>query len=799
MGVAFQLRDEFSGTAMQIKKSMEDLDQYTITMARKVDSAMTQIRGGFAMVAVGAAILAPSLIALNKAGDYEQLGIALETMLKSRSRAQQMMKDIDAFAASTPFEIAPLREASKKLLAYTVEAEDLIPTLRMLGDIAAGVGTEKMPQLILAFGQIKAAGRLMGTELRQLRETGLNILPELAKLTGYSAEKISQDVGTLNIPFETVQQAMMNMTQEGGLFNNLMAKQAKSMHGMWSNAMDQLSLSMQSWGTQLLPLAKRVIGWFSGILSAFRKFAESPVGSFILKLVTALGALLVVGGLLLILVGGMRFAVYRMAGAFGDLTKATILQTIAQRGMIAGLRAMGRAAWASLGPYALIAVALLLIYKGVQKLRQMMNSANPIIMAFGAAILFAMGPIGWFIGLVTLAQRALREFDAVGANGEGLKGGFIGVLQKVGGIIRGVMELWRSWDEQTQTFSLSENMYKKLQSMGILQTVLNIGTYIARIKAFLKGVKEGFMEVIRMFKGAVMAIWNALQPAEEKFTKWETLVGKARGSMEKYRDVGKKVGMVLAIAFIGLILLMVSLGLVTLAVFVLMAVAMALVLAPFILIGYIVYKVYQAFQWLHMKIEELRIAFIVWVSVTAAKMWGLWQSIKDGASSMVSSVTGAFSSMWNTVIGWGQGLIDWFTALPGRIYDAGSNMVTSLWEGMKSQWGAFVNWLKTALSSLPGLGQLLGLPSLGGGAAPAGAKGSMTGVGPDRGTMIGRLATSAAQRIAPAPQQAQMQMMPVGGRGPTTRNIKVMLGTRELGQFVDDESSDEYARNNGEF
>ena len=129
---------------------------------------------------------------------FEQTQIAFETMLGSAELGQKTLKELSQFAAQTPFEIPQLETAAKQLLAYGMSAEELIPTLRMLGDITAGVGMDKLPQLILAFGQVKAATKLTGMELRQFTEAGVPMLDALAahfNKTGKAAATVTNAAG----------------------------------------------------------------------------------------------------------------------------------------------------------------------------------------------------------------------------------------------------------------------------------------------------------------------------------------------------------------------------------------------------------------------------------------------------------------------------------------------------------------------------------------------------------------------------------------------------------------------------
>lgn len=90
--------------------------------------------------------------------------------------ADAFIREMTDFAKTTPFEIGNLETASKQLLAYGFEVQNVIPTMKMMGDISAGVGMEKLPNLIMALGQVKAATRLTGNEMRQFTEAGVPLL-----------------------------------------------------------------------------------------------------------------------------------------------------------------------------------------------------------------------------------------------------------------------------------------------------------------------------------------------------------------------------------------------------------------------------------------------------------------------------------------------------------------------------------------------------------------------------------------------------------------------------------------------
>lgn len=159
----------------------------------------TVVAGGFALI---------TKQALDTSAAYEQNRIAFETMLGSADKARALLKQISDFAIATPFELPQLVTASQRLLAYNVEAKDIIPTLTTLGNITAGIGTEKLPQLILAYGQVKAATHLTGMELRQFSEAGVPLLQALVDKAnaaggswvnvGASAKKSKVDIAEMN-------------------------------------------------------------------------------------------------------------------------------------------------------------------------------------------------------------------------------------------------------------------------------------------------------------------------------------------------------------------------------------------------------------------------------------------------------------------------------------------------------------------------------------------------------------------------------------------------------------------------
>lgn len=90
-------------------------------------------------------------------------------MLGSADKAKNLLADLSEFAKRTPFELLGIRDVAKQLLAFGITNENLLGTLKALGDVAAGTGTG-LDRIAYAFGQVLAAGKLTGNELRQFTE-----------------------------------------------------------------------------------------------------------------------------------------------------------------------------------------------------------------------------------------------------------------------------------------------------------------------------------------------------------------------------------------------------------------------------------------------------------------------------------------------------------------------------------------------------------------------------------------------------------------------------------------------------
>lgn len=163
----------------------------------------------------------------------EQLNIAFTTFLGSAEKAKKLLGDLNKFALVTPFTPDQVNGAAKALLAFGVQGEQIIPTLKMLGDVSSGTGKD-LTEMAIIFGQIRSTGRLMGQDLLQLINAGFNPLQVISEKTGKSVKILKQEMEKGLISFDMVSDAFKTATTEGGLFFNLMEKQSQSIGGILS-------------------------------------------------------------------------------------------------------------------------------------------------------------------------------------------------------------------------------------------------------------------------------------------------------------------------------------------------------------------------------------------------------------------------------------------------------------------------------------------------------------------------------------------------------------------------------------
>lgn len=174
---------------------------------------------------------------INAASAVEDLGVSFTVLLGSADKAAQLIRDLQVFAQTTPFELQELSQGARQLTAFGFSAAEIVPTLRMLGDLASGTGAN-LQDLVFVFGQTRAEYRVMTRDLRQFTARGIPVIAALAKHFGIAESKVFDLAESGQITFPLMQKLLRDLTSEGGKFFNLMEKRAKTTSGRMSNLAD---------------------------------------------------------------------------------------------------------------------------------------------------------------------------------------------------------------------------------------------------------------------------------------------------------------------------------------------------------------------------------------------------------------------------------------------------------------------------------------------------------------------------------------------------------------------------------
>ena len=204
---------------------------------RQIDSSFKNLSLGIAGYFSVNALQGFAMELINVRGEFQKTEIAFSTMLGDAGKAKELMAQMVDLAGKTPFDLQDVSNGAKQLLAFQVPANEVVDTLTRMGNIAAGLSVP-LARINLVYGQVKAKGKLMGDDLRQFTEAGIPMVAELAKKFGKTTSEISGMVSAGKIGFKDVKDVLFSLTDEGGMFFNLMEKQSKSLSGQIANLGD---------------------------------------------------------------------------------------------------------------------------------------------------------------------------------------------------------------------------------------------------------------------------------------------------------------------------------------------------------------------------------------------------------------------------------------------------------------------------------------------------------------------------------------------------------------------------------
>lgn len=288
-------------------------------------------------------------------GELENQKIAMASLLQDEGKATTIFNQIKKLAVASPFGVMDLNQYAKQLSAYSIPYNELYDTMKRLADISAGVGVD-MGRIILAYGQIKSAKFLKGTELRQLTEANIPMVDKLAerfsKLEGriVSAGEVLDMISKKKVTFEDVKDVLWELTDDGGMFNNMQEVLSESVKSKWKNLADAIDIMLgdiaESMGSTLKWTAESLTtlaqNWKE--IVPFITEATAAFGIYRVAVYTGSRAMGVANATL---IKGTLAAKQKTAA---DLVMASNYRTLtaAEKGLIASRNAMTTAEWRAL-------------------------------------------------------------------------------------------------------------------------------------------------------------------------------------------------------------------------------------------------------------------------------------------------------------------------------------------------------------------------------------------------------------------------------------------------------------------
>ena len=243
---------------------------------KKLEGTVSRLGGigKIAAVALTAGVIAGGTIAGKKivelGSKMEQTRLSFQTMMGDTARGNAMLGMLNEMANITPFSNDEVVTAGKTLLSFGIQAKDVRGNLKMIGDVSAGTG-KSFTELTAIFGKAFAKGKADSETLNQLSEAGIPIVKTLGEMYGKTGEEVYKMASKGEISAQSIQAAFRKMTEDGGIFADMMGKQSETLGGLWSTVTGKLQYFGATLGEQVTPLLKiglkYIMGWVDELLA----------------------------------------------------------------------------------------------------------------------------------------------------------------------------------------------------------------------------------------------------------------------------------------------------------------------------------------------------------------------------------------------------------------------------------------------------------------------------------------------------------------------------------------------------
>jgi len=268
----------FDKVAVTAPKATNQIKRFG-DQAKKAESKVSGLTKSLRGFLTAAAVLGTARFVIGKTSELETQTRSLQVLTGELETAQRIVRELQSFAAVTPFTSSELIESAKRLKAFGVDTENLVATTQRLADVSGATGA-RLNEVATAYGQIQAKGRLQGEELLQLQERGIALQDELQKMYGLTGEEFSKALQKGQFSAEAAEVAIVRLTEKGGKYADGAISQSDTLAGKFSTLIDGIDNIARALGTVLAPALKSVldlaIDAVNNINAAFAAGSISP-------------------------------------------------------------------------------------------------------------------------------------------------------------------------------------------------------------------------------------------------------------------------------------------------------------------------------------------------------------------------------------------------------------------------------------------------------------------------------------------------------------------------------------------
>ena len=538
-----------------------------------------------------------------------------------------------------------------------------------------------------AFEQLeKATAGKTPEQIAKIQSTlfGSNAMKNIASLADATYSRFEEGIEVVYRGSQAIREYERDLRNSEGAASDMSKKMLDNLKGdmtLMDSALEGFKLAI---GDSLEPVVRSVVQAFTTLVSAVSQFLDTPIGRFVSRLAAGF-ALLVTGlGIAITVFYAIKIAIYAVIPAIVAMSKA----------MFAAVSSFLVAAAPILAVVAAIALVVAAGYGLYKALSE--GSEGVVRLALAFSLLFPA--VGLIVAPFAIVTASLKRFNDFLNSTEAPAGGFVGVLQRIGGILTFVKEAWNSFvfdAEKGFVFQIDENLLNAMENLGLGEFATNAITWISRLKIFFMGLFEGIKNGFAVVGDVIGAIWDSFSPAVDALGEWSGLISKNESALEKWKRAGLIAGYAV-VAVLGTI----ALGLAV------VAAAVLLTIAPFVAMGWAIYKLYGY-------MGQLAEAFSNGFATAKAWVLDVWSAISGFTSYIttlltpaINAIGNAFQTVWNI----GVAVFETLATLAQNLGNVFASVFGGLWDLIEP----IISGIGSVLPSFGGL-QMAGQGAGGGG------------------------------------------------------------------------------------